>query len=313
MPIKVYKPTTPARRRTSVVLSSGLTKKKREKSLCEKLVKKSGRNNQGRITVRHRGGGAKKIYRRVDFKRLKFDVPAVVEAIEYDPNRNARIALIRYEKPVITEDSEKVQGAQKKSQGSQKDSESSVSADGSFSGERSYILAAHGMRVGERVMSSNKKIEAKRGNRMPLEFIPQGQMVYNIELEPGKGGKIARGAGTGVILQNIEGKYAQLKMPSGEIRLVPKKCLATVGQVSNPEYKLIRWGKAGRMRHKGIRPTVRGKAMNPRDHAHGGGEGRHPIGLKHPKTPWGKPALGVKTRRKTWTDKLIIKRRKKRR
>ena len=277
MAIKVYKPTTPARRRTSVVSSSDLTKKKREKSLCVKLNKKSGRNNQGRITVRHRGGGAKKIYRQVDFKRFKFDIPAVVEAIEYDPNRNARIALIKYE-----------------------------------DNEKSYILAADGMKVKSRIKSSNKKIEIKRGNRMPLEFIPQGTVVYNVEYEAGKGGKIARGAGTGITLQNVEGKHAQLKMPSGEIRLVKKDCLATIGQVSNPESKLVRIGKAGRKRHMGVKPTVRGKAMNPVDHPHGGGEGKHPIGMKHPKTPWGKPALGVKTRRKTWTDKLIIKGRKKR-
>jgi len=277
MAIKVYKPTTPARRRTSVVSSSDITKTNREKSLTTRLKKKSGRNKSGKITVRHRGGGARKIYRQVDFKRLNFNAISVVEAIEYDPNRNARIALVKYE-----------------------------------DGTKLYILAANGMKVGSKVMSSDKKIEIKRGNRMPLEFIPQGTTVYNVEYEPGKGGKMARGAGTGIVLQNVEGKHAQLKMPSGEIRLVPKKCMATIGQVSNPEYKLVRWGKAGRTRHKGIKPTVRGKAMNPVDHPHGGGEGKHPIGMKHPKTKWGKPALGVKTRRKTWTDKLIINRRKKR-
>ena len=278
MAIKVYKPTTPARRRMSVVVSSDLTKKKREKSLCIKLNKKSGRNGQGKITVRHRGGGAKKIYRKIDFKRNKFDILAVVEAIEYDPNRNARIALIKYE-----------------------------------DGEKAYILACVGMRVGNKVMSSTKKIEYMNGNRMPLEILPQGQTVYNVELEVGKGGKIGRSAGSGLILQGVEGKYAQLKMPSSEIRLVRKECLATLGQVSNSEAKLVRIGKAGRKRHMGIKPTVRGKAMNPCDHPHGGGEGSQPIGMKHPKTPWGKPALGVKTRRKTWTDKLIIKRRKKKR
>jgi len=277
MAIKNYKPTTPARRRTSVVDSSNLTKKKREKSLTTRIKKKSGRNNAGKITVRHRGGGARKIYRQVDFKRFKFGEKAGVEAIEYDPNRNARIALVVYEDKT-----------------------------------KSYILAANGMKVGDNVVSDEKKVAIKKGNRMPLEFIPQGSMIYNVELEPGKGGKMARGAGTGIVLQNIEGKYAQLKMPSGEIRLVPKKCLASIGQVSNPEYKLVRWGKAGRTRHKGIKPTVRGKAMNPVDHPHGGGEGSQPIGMKHPKTPWGKPALGVKTRRKIWTDKLIVKRRKKR-
>lgn len=287
MAIKVYKPTTPARRRTSVVSSSDLTKKKREKSLTTRLKKKSGRNNAGRLTVRHRGGGARKIYRQVDFKRLRFGEKAEVKAIEYDPNRNARIALIEYQ-------------------------EKEKSEKGKREGNKSYILAASGMKVGDKVVSAEKKVAVKRGNRMPLEFMPQGTMVYNVEFEPGKGGKMARGAGTGIMLQNVEGKYAQLKMPSGEIRLVPKKCLASVGQVSNPEYKLVRWGKAGRSRHKGIKPTVRGKAMNPVDHPHGGGEGSQPIGMKHPKTKWGKPALGVKTRRKTWTNKLIVKRRKRR-
>jgi len=279
MSIKLYKPTTPARRKTSVVSSSDLTKKKPEKGLTESLNKKSGRNSQGKITVRHRGGGAKKIYRKIDFKRQKYDIPAKVIAIEYDPNRNARIALIKYE-----------------------------------TGEKSYILAALGMKVDDMVMSGNKRIEIKTGNRMPLEFIPQGQMIYNVELEPGKGGKMARGAGTSVILQNVEGKFAQLKMPSGEIRLVDKRCSATLGQVSNPESKLVRIGKAGRKRHMGIKPTVRGKAMNPVDHPHGGGEGGQPIGLKKgPKNIYGKKAFGIKTRKKKWSDKLIIKRRKKRR
>ncbi len=277
MSIKVYKPTTPARRRTSVVSSSDLTKKKREKSLCVSLNKKSGRNSQGKITVRHHGGGAKKNYRKVDFKRDKYDMPAVVEAIEYDPNRNARIALVKYE-----------------------------------DGEKRYILACVGMQMGDKVISSQNKIKIANGNRLPLELVPAGQSVYNIELEVGKGGKLGRSAGTAIMLQAIEGKYAQLKMPSGEIRLVNKKCAATLGQVSNPVAGMVRVGKAGRKRHMGIKPTVRGKAMNPVDHPHGGGEGKHPIGMKNPKTPWGKPALGVKTRRKTWTDKLIIKRRKKR-
>ncbi len=279
MAIKVYKPTTPARRRTSVVSSSDLTKnKKREKSLTKKLKKYSGRNKAGRITIRHRGGGAKKIYRLVDFKRQKFDVPAIVKAIEYDPNRNARIALIEYTDKT-----------------------------------KSYILAAVDMKVDDKVMSSDKKIEIKNGNRMPLELIPQGSLVYNIEIESGKGGKVARSAGAGIALQNIEGKYAQLKMPSGEIKLFRKECSASLGQVSNPEAKLVRIGKAGRKRHMGIKPTVRGKAMNPVDHPHGGGEGAQPIGLKSgPKNVYGKKALGVKTRKPKWTDKLIIKRRKKR-
>ncbi len=276
MAIKLYKPTNPGRRHASVLDSSGLTKKTREKSLTMNLNKFSGRNNQGKITVRHRGGGAKKIYRLIDFKQNKFDEPAEVVALEYDPNRNARIALIKY-----TDNS------------------------------KAYILAADQLKVGDRIMSSQNKIEAKIGNRMPLEFIPQGQNIYNIELVPGLGGKIGRSAGTLVVLQNIEGKFAQLKMPSKEIRLVRKECLASIGQVSNPDAKLVRLGKAGRKRHMGIKPTVRGKVMNPVDHPHGGGEGKHPVGMKYPKTLWGKHALGVKTRKNKPSDKLIIKRRNK--
>ncbi len=275
MAIKFYKPTTPGRRGTSVLSTLDLTKKPREKKLTVKLKKYSGRNNQGKITVRHRGGGAKKIYRLVDFKRQNFDRPAEVVALEYDPNRNARLNLIKYE-----------------------------------NGVKSYIIAPDGLKVGDKIVSSKNKIEIKIGNRLPLEFIPQGQLIHNVELEPGRGGKLARGAGTAITLQNIEGKYAQLKLPSGEIRLVRKECSATIGQVSNPEYKLIRFGKAGRKRHMGWKPTVRGKVMNPVDHPHGGGEGKHPIGLKYPKTLWGKHALGVKTRKNKWTDKLIIKRKK---
>lgn len=274
MAIKFYKPTNPGRRHASVLNSSGLTKKKREKNLSLILNKFSGRNNQGKITVRHRGGGAKKIYRLIDFKQNRYDEPTEVIALEYDPNRNARIALIKY-------------------------------ADNS----KAYILAADNLKVGDKIMSSMNKIEAKIGNRMPLEFIPQGQNVYNIELVPGLGGKIARSAGTLVVLQNVEGKFAQLKMPSREIRLIRKECLASVGQVSNPDAKLIRLGKAGRKRHMGIKPSVRGKVMNPVDHPHGGGEGKHPVGMKYPKTLWGKHALGVKTRKNKWSDKLIIKRR----
>jgi len=275
MPIKIYKPTTPSRRKMSIVSSSDLTKKKREKSLTQGLRKKSGRNNSGRLTVRHRGGGARQVYRKVDFKRLRFDEVATVQAIEYDPNRNARIALVKYN-----------------------------------DNSKSYILAAVGMKVGDEIVSSQNKIEIKNGNRMPLELIPQGQIVYNVELESGRGGVMARSAGAGVILQNIESEYAQLKMPSGEIRMVRKQCLASLGQVSNPEAKLIRIGKAGRKRHIGIKPTVRGKAMNPVDHPHGGGEGKHPIGLPGPKNVYGKKAMGIKTRKKRWSDKLIIKRRK---
>lgn len=236
--------------------------------------KKAGRNASGRITVRHQGGGTKRYIRLIDWKREKFDVPATVEAIEYDPNRGARIALLKYD-----------------------------------NGAKSYMLAPVDLKVKDRVVSSQKEGEIKVGNRYPLELIPLGMAVYNIELTPGKGGQIVRGAGSSAVIMGVEGKYAQLKMPSGEVRLVPKNCMATIGQVSNPDWRLVRRGKAGRIRHRGIRPTVRGKVMNPVDHPHGGGEGGNPIGLKHPKTPTGKPAFGVKTRRKKASDKLIIKRR----
>ncbi len=276
MAIKIYKPTTPARRKTSVVSFSDITKKKPQKSLTIIKKKQAGRNNSGKITVRHRGGGAKRRIRLVDFKRLRFDEPARVIAIEYDPNRSARIALIQYE-----------------------------------SGELSYILAHAKMKVGDKIVSSQKKVAIQSGNRMPLEFIPAGIGVYNVELNPLKGGVLARSAGTDIMIQAIEGKYAQLKMPSGEIRLVKKECLATIGTVSNPDHRLVRIGKAGRKRHMGIRPTVRGKVMNPVDHPHGGGEGRQPIGLKYPKTKWGKHALGVKTSKKNKAaNKFIVKRRK---
>ena len=276
MAVRVYKPTSPGRRKSSVQDFSDITKKKPEKKLIKIKKRKGGRNNQGRITVRHRGGGAKRFIRVVDYKRNKFDEPSKVEAIEYDPNRGARLALVSYP-----------------------------------DGEKRYIIAPLESKVGDVFYSSRERIEIKSGNRMPLEFIPSGMMVYNVEMKPGKGGQIARGAGTMIQLQAVEGKHAQLKVPSGEIRLVPRDCLATIGQVSNPDYRLIRWGKAGRKRHLGIRPTVRGKAMNPVDHPHGGGEGSQPIGLKHPKTPWGKPAIGVITRKKgKASDRLIIKRRK---
>ena len=276
MAIKKYKPTSPGRRRSSVQSFDDITKTKPEKKLIKIRKRTGGRNSQGKITVRHRGGGTKKFIRLVDFRRNKFDMPAKVVAIEYDPNRGARLALLEYEDK-----------------------------------EKRYMVAPIDLKVGDSVLSSKKKIEIKLGNRLPLEFLPVGMMVYNVELEPGQGGKLARGAGTMVQLRAVDGPYAQIKMPSGEIRQIKKECLATIGQVSNPDYRLIRWGKAGRKRHLGIRPTVRGKAMNPVDHPHGGGEGGSPIGLKHPKTPWGKAALGVKTRRKgKKSDKLIVKRRK---
>jgi len=279
MGIKVYKPTTPGRRKSSVDDFSDITKTKPEKSLVKILKPKSGRNNTGRITVRHKSGGAKKLYRLVDFKRNDFfGIEAEVKAIEYDPNRGARIALLEYE-----------------------------------NGKKSYILAAQGLSVGDKLISSEEKVEAKTGNRMPMEKIPVGLFVYNIELTPGKGGQLVRGAGNSAQLLGIEGNYAQLRMPSGEIRSVNKNGLATVGILSNPDRRLIRWGKAGRKRHKGVRPTVKGKNMNPCDHPHGGGEGHSPIGQKRgPQTVYGKTALGVKTRKKgKWSDKLIIKPRKK--
>ncbi|OGF21258.1 50S ribosomal protein L2 [Candidatus Falkowbacteria bacterium RBG_13_39_14] len=280
MGIKIYKPKTAGRRKSSVDDFKDLTAEKPEKSLISIKKRKGGRNSQGRITVRHKGGGAKRYYRIVDFKRDKFDIPAKVLTIEYDPNRSARIALVGYK-----------------------------------DGEKRYIIAPAGLKVGDIIISSREgEIEANVGNAMPLEKIPVATFIYNIELVPGKGGELARSAGTGVQLMGTEGKYAQLKLPSGEIRLVSRKCLATIGHASNQDYRLIRWGKAGRSRHLGIKPTVRGKAMNPVDHPHGGGEGRNPIGLKHPKTPWGKVALGVKTRnKKKASSKLIIQRRKKRR
>ncbi len=274
MPVRIYKPITPGRRRASVISNEDLTKKKPERSLIKILKKKAGRSG-GRITVRHRGGGAKRYYRIIDFKRNKFDIPAKVETIEYDPNRTCRIALVKYE-----------------------------------DGEKRYILAPDGLKVGDEILSSREKIKIKIGNCLPLEHIPVGIFVHNIEISPGKGGQIARSAGSWVQVQGIEGKYAQLKMPSKEIRLVFKKCLATIGQVGLPEHRTIKIGKAGRKRWMGIKPTVRGKAMTPKDHPHGGGEGESPIGLVHPKTKWGKPALGVKTRKKKWSDRLIIKRRK---
>lgn len=276
MPIKIYKPTTSGRRGASVSDFSEITKTEPEKSLIKIKKQKAGRTTSGKISVRHRGGGHKKFYRLIDFKRDKFDISAKVLSIEYDPNRTSRIALLRY-------------------------------ADG----EKRYIIAPLALKVGDEIINSKNKIEIKVGSSMPIEYIPVGVMIYNLELEPGHGAKIVRSAGNSALIQAIEGDYAQVKLPSGEIRLIPKKCMATIGQISNVDNINIRLGKAGRMRWLGIRPTVRGKAMNPVDHPHGGGEGHNPIGLKHPKTPWGKPALGVKTRKKgKYSDKFIIKRRK---
>lgn len=275
MPIKKYNPTTPGRRISSVDAFKDITKKSPEKRLTQPKKKYGGRNNQGKITVRHRGGGAARHVRIIDSKRDKFDVPAKVAAIEYDPNRGARLALLNY-------------------------------ADG----EKRYIIASQGIKKGDTLVSSKKEIEIKNGNRMPLALIPIGLTIHDLELTPGRGGTVVRGAGTGAQLMAVEGNRAQVKLPSGEIRYFKADCMATIGAVSNPDYRLIRWGKAGRTRYRGIKPTVRGKVMNPVDHPHGGGEGRNPIGMKRPKTKWGKPALGVKTRnKKKASNKFIVKRR----
>lgn len=284
MGIKIYKPTTPGQRKASALTYFELTKKEPEKSLLKILPEKAGRNAQGKITVRHRGGSHKKFYRLVDFNQFKFDSPAKVMAIEYDPNRTAFLALIQYQEG---------------------------KKGGAPGGEKSYILCPLNLKVGDEIMTSNRPVEIKPGNRTALEYIPAGTFVHNLELEPGRGGKLVRSAGGAAVVMGIEGKFAQLKMPSGEIRLLPKNCLASVGQISNPDHFNVRLGKAGRRRWQGVRPTVRGKAMNPVDHPHGGGEGLSPIGLKNPKTPWGKPALGMKTRKKKKkNNKFIIQRRK---
>ncbi|MCD6096819.1 50S ribosomal protein L2 [bacterium] len=273
--MKYYKPTTPSRRKASVV-EAPKPVVEAPKSLKKGSLKRQGRS-QGKVTVRHRGGGAKRLYRKVDFYQNKFDIPGRVESLEYDPNRTAWIALVVYK-----------------------------------DGEKRYILAPDKIGLKTEIYSSLKKIEPKIGNRMPLKYIPYGVPIHNLELEPLKGGKLVRSAGSAAYILGIEGNYAIVKMPSGERRKINKECLATVGAVSNPENKNVRYGKAGRIRHLGIRPSVRGKAMNPVDHPHGGGEGHSPIGLKHPKTPWGKPALGVKTRKKKkWTNKFILQRRAK--
>jgi large subunit ribosomal protein L2 len=250
-----------------------ITKSKPEKSLLKPLKKKAGRNNQGRITVRHRGGGAKRSLRIIDFKRAKLDVPGRVAAIEYDPNRSARLALIYY-------------------------------ADG----DKRYILAPVGLGVGDTI-KAGKDAEFKPGNALPLGLMPSGTLVHNIELQPGRGGQIARSAGEAAQLMAKEGDYVLVRLPSGEMRRIRSECMATIGQIGNVDHQNIKLGKAGRKRWMGFRPTVRGSAMNPRDHPHGGGEGRSPIGMPGPKTPWGKPALGYKTRKPKASDKLIVKRR----
>jgi len=278
MPIKVYKPTTPGRRKSSVDAFADITKFEPEKSLVTVLKRKAGRNNQGKLTVRHQGGGVKRFYRLVDFKQKKFDAPATVIAIEYDPNRGPRLALIEYQDKT-----------------------------------RAYILCPQGLNVGDSVMSSDSTIEAKVGNRMKLENIPVGLFVYNIEVTPGKGGQLVRGAGLSAQFVGIEGDYAQIRLPSGETRMIPKTCFASVGVVGNADHRLVRYGKAGRMRLRGIRPRVKGKNMNPVDHPHGGGEGHSPIGQKRgPRTVYGKAARGVQTRKpKKWSNKFIISSRRK--
>jgi len=274
MAIKVYNPTTNARRNMSVTDYSSLSKVAPEKSLLEPMNKKSGRNSYGRITVRHRGGGCRRKYRIIDFKRQKHDIPATVLTLEYDPNRSAFIALIQYE-----------------------------------DGTKSYITAPHGVKVGDTVVSGTSA-DIKPGNALPLSSIPVGTFIHNIELYPGKGAQLARAAGIQAQLMAKEGKYALLRLPSGELRNVPAECMATIGQVSNIDHENVKIGKAGRKRHMGWRPTVRGSVMNPCDHPHGGGEGKSPIGRPGPVTPWGKPALGYKTRDKhKASDKFIVKRR----
>ena len=275
MGIKTYNPYTPSRRNMTGSDFSEITKTTPEKSLCTSLKKHAGRNNQGKITVRHHGGGSRRIYRIIDFKRnAKDGIPATVLAVEYDPNRTANIALICY-------------------------------ADG----EKAYILAPEGLKVGMRVMNG-AEAEVRIGNCLPLAQIPVGTQVHNVELYPGKGGQLVRSAGNSAQLMAKEGKYATLRLPSGEMRMVPIVCRATIGQVGNVDHELINIGKAGRKRHMGIRPTVRGSVMNPNDHPHGGGEGRAPIGRSGPMTPWGKPALGLKTRKKNKkSNKMIVRRR----
>ena len=274
MSVKVYKPTTNGRRGMSVADYSVLSKVAPEKSLLTSLKKSAGRNSYGRITVRHRGGGNRKKYRVIDFKRNKLGVEATVKTLEYDPNRSAYISLIEY-----------------------------------TDGEKAYILAPVGLNIGDKVISG-ENADIKPGNAMPLSAIPVGTFVHNVELYPGKGGQLARAAGNAAQLMAKEGIYALLRLPSGELRNVPVNCMATIGQVGNLEHSNIQIGKAGRTRHMGIRPTVRGSVMNPNDHPHGGGEGKSPIGRPGPVTPWGKPALGYKTRaKKNRSDKLIVKRR----
>ena len=274
MAIRNFKPTTPSRRNMSVIDYSGLSKVEPEKSLLSPLNKKSGRNSYGRITVRHRGGGNRRKYRLIDFKRQKFDVQGEVITLEYDPNRSAHIALIKYE-----------------------------------DGEKRYIIAPNGLKVGDKIISG-PDADIKPGNALPLVNIPTGTFIHNVELYPGKGAQLARAAGNMAQLMAKEGNMALLRLPSGELRNVSLNCMATIGQVGNLDHENVKLGKAGRKRNMGIRPTVRGSVMNPCDHPHGGGEGKSPVGRPGPVTPWGKPALGYKTRKKhNQSDKFIVRRR----
>ena len=276
MAIKNYKPTTNARRGMSTLINDEITKTTPEKSLLVTAKKSGGRNNQGKITLRHRGGGAKRKYRVIDFLRNKDNIEGVVASIEYDPNRTANIALINY-----------------------------------VDSEKRYIIAPKGLKVNDRIVSGNN-VDIKVGNTLPLEQIPEGTMVHNVELKAGKGAQMARTAGASVQILGKEGKYVLLRLTSGEVRKVLGTCRATIGEVGNADHELVNVGKAGRKRHMGIKPTVRGSVMNPNDHPHGGGEGRAPIGRKGPVTPWGKPALGYKTRnKKKASNSLIVRRRKK--
>ena len=273
MAIRNFKPTTNARRKMSTLINDEITTSTPEKSLVVTLKKNGGRNNQGRITVRHQGGGAKKKYRLIDFKRDKRDISGLVATIEYDPNRSANIALINYK-----------------------------------DGEKRYIIAPKGLTVGMEIVAG-ENADIKTGNSLPIKNIPVGTVIHNIELKPGKGGELARSAGASAQILGREGAYVMVRLSSGEQRLVLGTCYATIGEVGNEDYELVKLGKAGRSRHMGIRPTVRGSVMNPNDHPHGGGEGRAPIGRKGPVTPWGKPALGYKTRKRKASDKLIVRRR----
>ncbi len=275
MPVRQFKPTSPGRRGASGYTFEELTKKKPEKSLTISLKRSGGRNNQGKITVRHRGGGAKRKLRIIDFKRDKQGMVATVTAVEYDPNRSARIALLQYE-----------------------------------DGEKRYILCPNGLRVGD-TLEAGAQADIRVGNSLPMRNIPTGTVIHNIELQVGRGAQMVRSAGTAAQLVAKEGDYSLLRLPSGEMRRVRSECMATIGQVGNVEHNQLSLGKAGRSRHRGIRPTVRGSAMNPRDHPHGGGEGKAPIGLPGPKSKWGKPTLGTRTRNNKSTDKYIVRRRTK--